>query len=407
MLLKVAAAVLLVLPSAGSECSVDSKSAKCQAADSDGVYLIQQDTRKKHALGAAKAQAASGAHLGVLTSSEQPLVDDVMQAFNSMSGQGVMINVDKGSGWPSAYSSYLPPYSHHIEGVQRVPPGAGGQTYFYMSGAGDVANLFIAEIPRPDASGPVTGGGATLEGKIVKVLDLGQLAGSSYTHAGGFQISGNVMAIGLEAGCAASARLFGMCQSKSMVAFFDVSDPLNPKSLNVKIDRPTTTAGAVGLLKQTTGKYLAIVGNGDDNDLDLYVQTTDSIEGGFHLAASWSKSQLLMAAGVSGSYKSYQSHNLVSEKDGKIYMIATTRDPLMVGHDYFDLFLVQPSSSGATITLLASRPVTGTGVDFSSGGGIYVDSSTNIFGYATNWLPATGNANPVMPGSTIHINEFT
>merc|ERR1712014_151610 len=187
-------------------------------------------------------------------------------------------------------------------------------------------------------------------------------------------------------------RLFpGACHKSSQVLFYNVSDPSNPIKLDTYINRPDSTAGAVGLLKQQNGKWLVIVGNGDSNELTLYVQDPD---GSFRQVGYWSKYELSQAVGVSGGYKSYQTLNLVLQSDGKIFMVGTTRSPTMIGRDYFDLFTVQPAGGGrATITFVATKPVTSIGADFQAAGAIYVDSPTSIIGYASSWLPGTGTSN--------------
>lgn len=390
----------IVVSAADDSCfGDDGSSSSCSG---DATYLLQADVRGR------KAQESSPhSHelkLQVGSGVSDPTVDDVMTAFKAMGTQGAAINVDKGAAWPSKYENYFPPYTYHIEGIQRFRPNpAGGSSYLALSGSGTDANIFIAEIPsKTSGPGPITGGGSSIPtGTITKVLDIDTV----YTHAGGFQIQGDLMAVGVEKGCNAFMRMIpGGCHKASRVLFFNVSDPSNPIKLSTYIDRPSTTAGAVGVLKQKNGKWLVIAGNGNSDDLTLYVQNTD---GSFRQVGSWSKYELVQAVGVSGGYKSYQTLNLVLQSDGKIYMVGTTRSPTMVGRDYFDLFTVEPAAGGrATITFVATKPVTSRGADFSAAGAIYVDSPTSIIGYASSWLPGTGTSNPVVPGNTIHINEF-
>lgn len=377
----------------------DDSSSSCAG---DESYLLQAD------VGAHKAKDSShrshDLNLQVGSGTSDPTVDDVMATFNAMSTNGAAIDIDQGSSWPSKYKSYFLPYTYHIEGIQRFRPNpAGGSSYLALSGSGKDANIFIAEIPgKTSGPGPITGGGSSIPtGTITKVLDIDTV----YTHAGGFQIQGDLMAVGVEKGCNAFMRFIpGGCHKASRVLFFNVSDPSNPIKLSTYIDRPDTTAGAVGVLKQKNGKWLVIAGNGNSDDLTLYVQNTD---GSFRQVGYWSKYELAQAVGVSGGYKSYQTLNLVLQSDGKIYMVGTTRSPTMIGRDYFDLFTVQPAAGGrATITFVATKPVTSRGADFSAAGAIYVDSPTSIIGYASSWLPGSGTSNPPMPGNTIHVNEF-
>ena len=57
-------------------------------------------------------------------------------------------------------------------------------------------------------------------------------------------------------------------RKQSEVRFYDVSDPLDPKRLGSFIDRPGQSAGAVGIVQQQNGKWLALVGDGDNNNID-------------------------------------------------------------------------------------------------------------------------------------------
>eukprot|EP00930_Biecheleria_cincta_P033093 TRINITY_DN22921_c0_g1_i1.p1 TRINITY_DN22921_c0_g1~~TRINITY_DN22921_c0_g1_i1.p1 ORF type:complete len:407 (-),score=55.56 TRINITY_DN22921_c0_g1_i1:447-1667(-) len=394
--------LLLVASATDDSCFAgDGSSSSCSA---EASYLLQADVRGHKARESSRHSHELKSQVG--SGMSNPTVDDVMAAFNAMSTESAAINIDKGSSWPSIYESYMLPYTHHIEGIQRFRPNpAGGSTYLAFSGSGQAANIFIAEIPsRLSGPGPITGKDQpTLTGSITKVLDIDTV----YTHAGGFQIEGDLLAIGVEEGCSAMSRMIpagfpGACRQASKVFFYNVSDPLNPIKFSDYIDRPQTSAGAVGVLRHN-GKWLVIVGDGNSDDLTLY----DYADGIFHQSGYWSKAELVQAVGVRGGYKPYQTLNLILQSDGQIYMVGTTRDPTMVGHDYFDLFTIQPADGGrATITLVASKPVTSHGADFSAAGAIYVDSPTSITGYGSSWLPGTGTFNPVMPGNTIHVNEF-
>jgi len=225
------------------------------------------------------------------------------------------------------------------------------------------------------------------------------------THAGGFQISGSLLAIGAEAQCSPMQRVFGGCSHRSAVLFFDVSDPLNPVKLPARIDRPGKTAGAVGLVQQASGQWLVMVGNGDNKDIDFYVEEDNS----FRLVASWNKNELLKSAGVDGSYKSYQNMNLLLQEDGQIFMVCTGVSSMIMGSDYFDLFSVVPTGGGrAQITMIDTKKVTCHGCTFAAAAGVYVNPDVNsqLLGYASGWLPSSNPSSVPTPGNNIFVNEF-
>lgn len=194
--------------------------------------------------------------------------------------------------------------------------------------------------------------------------------------------------------------------AKDQVFFFDVSDPMNPVKLSTVIDRPGKTAGAVGIGRQDNGKWLVMVGDGDNNNIDIYVEGDD---GSFSLIASWSKYELLKDAGVSGGYKSYQNMNILLQSDGQIFIVCTALSSMIMGSDYFDLFTVQPSEGRATITMVSSKKATCHGCTFAAGAGIYVnpENPSQMLGYASGWLPSSNSLSSFpAKGDTIFVNEF-
>lgn len=329
-----------------------------------------------------------------------PLLDDVVAAFNAFATNGVRIDVSKGSKFPTnGYNNYLPPYTSHFEGIVRLRPSQ-GNAYFILTGATDsAAHIFVAELNTPSATGAIVSKGNKVKGQIIGTV----IADDKYTHAGGPAVFGNYLAVGVEAGCQALLRIIpGSCQSASHVNFFDISDPRKLVQLPYFIDRPSSTAGAVGLTLQQNGKFLLVVGQTDSKILDFYVSTsTDgdlSKDPGWYSVGTWRKENL-----VSGQWRPYQALNLVTQNDGEIFLIGSTRDPLLIGRDYFDLFRVSPNGNSIRISQVASKAMTCTACDFAAAASIYIDSSKNLRGYAAGWLPG----NPIMPDAgIIHVNEF-
>ncbi|CAE7306430.1 ftsH [Symbiodinium natans] len=358
--------------------------------------LVQTDQHYRRQRSLQAAGGNQSARQGALPGTGSPPVPDVRAAFAALGRDGRVLEIDKGSAWPSDhYKSYMPPYAEHIEGVQRFKG-----SYIAFSGAeSDAGDLFIAALNGVAGSGRLGQG----TGEVVKRV----IVDSTLTHAGGFQISGDLLAIGAEAQCSPMQRVFGGCKHRSQVLFFDLSDPLNPVKLPTFIDRPGKTAGAVGIVRQANGKWLVMVGDGDNNNIDLYVEGE---AGSFNLVASWGKQELLKDAGVEGGYKSYQNMNVLLQSDGQLFMVCTALSSMFMGSDYFDLFTVQPSDDGrATITMVDSKKATCHGCTFAAAAGIYVnpEDPSQLLGYASGWLPSSKSFSSVpVPGNTIFVNEF-
>jgi len=363
----------------------------CLEDDSLGfTALVQTDQHRRHRA----LQAVATNRSRALPTAGSPPVPDVRASFAAMGQNGQVIKVNKGSAWPvDHYKNYMPPYAEHIESIQRFKGN-----YLVFSGAeSDAGDLFIAVL-QGTGSGPL----GPLSGQVVKRV----IVDSTLTHAGGLQISGDLLAIGAEAQCSLMQRVFGGCSKRSQVFFFDVSDPMNPVKLPTVIDRPGKTAGAVGIGRQENGKWLVMVGDGDNNNIDIYLEGDD---GSFSLIASWSKYELLKDAGVAGGYKSYQNMNILLQSDGQIFIVCTALSSMIMGSDYFDLFTVQPSEGRATITMVSSKKATCHGCTFAAGAGIYVnpENPSQMLGYASGWLPSSNSLSSFpAKGDTIFVNEF-
>lgn len=87
-------------------------------------------------------------------------------------------------------------------------------------------------------------------------------SGQSFFHAGGCQVIGDVLAVPSESG-----------QNASVIAFFDVSDPLNIRELSgaQRIFRDTRDAAAVGITTVTrTGQTVWLLAAYDSGTVDVY-----------------------------------------------------------------------------------------------------------------------------------------
>ncbi|CAE8674989.1 unnamed protein product, partial [Polarella glacialis] len=335
-----------------------------------------------------------------------PAMDDVKAALSKLSDRGSPMALFKNPGvFPArGYDQHAAPYSTHFQGVQRLRPGSGSSTYFVLTGAShEAAHLFVAKVAsRAAGEGALIGSpeaaGFSQPDQVVSVTEVE----TTHTHAGGPAIWGDFLAVGAESGCSFGQRLTNKCPTDSAVWFFDMSDPEHPKKLPYHIDRAAGTAGAVGLMQQKDGTFLLMVGRGDSAIIDFYVSkgTDLSVDPEFgDIVATWKKEELLVDPGLSSKFESYQNLNMVMQADGTLFFIGTSRYPLLVGDDLFDLYTLKLEGGRAEIKKVASKKTKCVGCDFYAGAGIYVDSPTSMLAYGTDW-------NPGYDGQ-ITVNEFT
>ena len=100
--------------------------------------------------------------------------------------------------------------------------------------------------------------------KLVKEFRLPRVGGTgpSFYHAGGCQVVGDVLAVPSESG-----------QNQSVVAFFDLSDPLNIQELHasLRISRDSRDAAAVGITAVTrSGQEAWLAAVYDSGTVDFY-----------------------------------------------------------------------------------------------------------------------------------------
>ncbi len=234
-----------------------------------------------------------------------------------------------------------------------------------------------------------------------------------YHHAGGIQISGDILAVSLEDPGDASLSAGAVC-------FIDVADPQNPIFLSVQsIDHDV---GAVAIISQGAGAYLVAVMGWDTGRRVGFYSTTESLirnppaSGQIltHLDDwyQYDNSQVLWQIGT----LSLQNINFIKDSSsGSLYLIGTRNTTgAPGGNDYADIYRVTTSGSEYYLTHVNTNwirpcdcydcnncPASHTG-RFGNGaaaGGIYVSPTGNLYLYMTEHY-SDG------PGNSVKMGEF-
>lgn len=146
-------------------------------------------------------------------------VNDVVATFNKVRTHGDKLGYRIGSQFPSGYTSL----SKHFQGIQRLRSGK----FMAVTGSHDrVSHLFIVEMGSRPARGKyrsnrLSSNHPPSNDVVVAVEEIS----SHLKHAGGLQVTGDYLAIGVEEG------------QESKIFFYDVSDPRNPRKLPYVIDQ--------------------------------------------------------------------------------------------------------------------------------------------------------------------------
>lgn len=333
-------------------------------------------------------------------------------AFSQTPASGVRVGVRPGGFALSPLNSS----TRHFQGVGRLASGP----YLVMSGS-NASELFVAELAsrspsssgrwganRTSSSAPPTGD------RVIASIDVADEAGfPEYDHAGGMQVIGDYVAVGLEPLGATRST------TNSAVAIVDVTSPSAPHVASVLNRAGQGTAGAVGITQMSNGRWLMAVGEYDSDKIDFYVSSLSSLPSAtWTLIDTWARTAdgtLCPGPGqrVDGSnYGAYQNLHLFTQQDGAIYLIGSHRDPW--GDDFADLYAVSfseyvlpcsytlpPGGSRVRLTKVAKKHLTCTDTcNFDAGGGMYLDNAAQgliFYGTELNYSSSRGY---------LRLNEF-
>lgn len=251
----------------------------------------------------------------------------------------------------------------HIQGVQLFHQAA--DDFLFVSGSSNDQSYYaIASL------------------KQNKVLSIKPFLDEPFRHAGGFQIAGDLLAVGIED---------NQKKDRSKVMIFQILDPVKPelrllKTIERAGDYKRYTAGCVAITLQED-TVLVAVGNWDTKDIDFYTIPKTQLDDPaveFKQASSINTEALNRDNWIEKSWSSYQSINFFRSKDGQLYLMGTTQDRIK-NLEIMDVFSMDPSlNTPMIVQKIAHRTFPAkAGTTLRWGGGIYQDEKGEIRVYAT------------------------
>jgi len=246
----------------------------------------------------------------------------------------------------------------HLQGVQYYKYNQ--KEYFFLSGSSD-SNSYYAVLKM---------------GVDNTVISVNNILPIPYKHAGGFQISNNLMAIGVE-----DNRI----RNKSKVFIYRVVDPENlPKEPLKIVDRFGTieraTAGCVGII-EIRDYVLMIVGDWNTEHLDFYKIKKEriGIDGDtFELVYSINIENLDKSDWINDIWHSYQNINIIRDESDNLYLAGMASNGN--GKNILDLYRIETEDS-STFNLkkiLTKQFVQSDESNFNLGAGLYVIDDGNL-----------------------------
>jgi hypothetical protein len=252
--------------------------------------------------------------------------DDVLAALTSIAPMPHSIPCD-----PCGFEV---PAGGHLQGIQRAM--IGGKPFAILSGSAR-AESYLALIALEDDAG--------------RVVAIKPLLPRPFKHAGGFQVCGDYLAVGIEDDNTKIA---------SRIWILELSDLLQTETLKpvIEIERhgayKRATAGAVGLAK-VGNRHLLCVGTWDSATIDLYASNGKALGDpacSFAFRETWDAKRADRSNWADDDFASYQNLNVVVDKDGCVFLVgfAHTR-----GNDVADVFELHAEADMATEKRLRKR----------------------------------------------------
>jgi hypothetical protein len=195
-----------------------------------------------------------------------------------------------------------------------------------------------------------------------------------FYHAGGAQILGDMLAIGVEG------------STGSRVAFFDMAAPLAPVrtgTLDTTAISGTGAAAAVGITKLRDGRFFMVVAGRRTRTLYFYLSTTTNL-----FSTAWTHFDTMVepTIGTIGTWRYWQNLQFVTDCDGgKLRLVATSNTSdlgdgaaeIGLGDDWVEVYDVHNASYASNkvrLTKMYSHHMYCDGhCSFLAGAGPFVD----------------------------------
>jgi len=275
----------------------------------------------------------------------QTLLPNVPEAFQTINTNPKLLRLKN--------NTVKIPSGGHLQGIQNLSDSA-----FVITASSGSISYYLLAIQDPSKN----------KGNI---KHLQKIADLPFRHAGGCQLNGNKLFVGIEDNIA---------KNKSKIMMVTLNDSSVQLSQQIIAKRmgmvKRSTAGAVGSAKTKTGQYLVAVGDWDSRNIDFYISRKDR--------DTLFDSLTTFHAPESQKWCSYQAINLLMDTTGNIYLVGFGLEGL---NNRADLFKVELEKDRATLKPISSRNFKctgGTGFRYGAGIGFSKNRSLVIYSCARN-----------------------
>ena len=280
-----------------------------------------------------------------------PRVDDVLVALAALAPTPRLVPCDPGD--------FAVPAGGHLQGIQQAT--VAGRRFAILSGSSR-AESYLALI--------------AFEGDKARVTAIKPLLGRPFKHAGGFQVCGDYLAVGIED---------DNTKEVSKIWIVALGELLQAAGLKpvIEIERrgvyKRATAGAVALAT-ANGRHVLCVGTWDSATIDIYHSNGKGLGDpacAFEFRETWDAKQADRSNWSDRHFASYQNLNLVVDSSDRVFLVGFARTGGKDIIDLFELRLEDSVSPEERLRKLHRYDLKGREASFRHGSGLtVVDSNT-------------------------------
>jgi hypothetical protein len=285
-------------------------------------------------------------------SDSNPRMEDVLASLHRLSTRPRAIPCDS--------SDFDVPGGGHLQGIQQA--WIDGRPFAVVSGSAS-AESYLALI--------------ALEGSAARVTAIRPLLPRPFKHAGGFQVCGDYLAVGIEDdNTKTTSRVW-------ILKLNEFSKNVRPKPV-IEIERhgeyKRATAGAVAMAK-VRDRHLLCVGTWDSATIDIYQSNGNGLDDPacrFESYETWDATKADRSGWSDHDYASYQNLNLVVDTNDRVFLVGFAHAG---GSDVADVFELRTEATAPVakrLEKLCRRALNGRDTSFRHGSGLAIADARTL-----------------------------
>jgi hypothetical protein len=242
-----------------------------------------------------------------------PRIHDVLAALQRIASTPLLI--------PCQTGDFTVPAGGHLQGIQQATIAA--QPYIILSGSAHES--YLALIALDDTQARVS--------RIVPLLPR------PFKHAGGFQVCGDYLAIGIEDD---NTKMTSRIWILPLAQLLHTASPTPVVEIKRRGPYKRATAGALALAK-VRDRHLLCVGTWDCDTIDIYRSNGKPLADPtckFAFRETWAAKTADRSTWSDDDFPAYQNLNLVTDTNDRAYLIAFAHTG---GDDVADVFEIDLS----------------------------------------------------------------